>query len=449
MIPHEPCTLTTADRLREMPPWSLPRLARAAAVLGLVLWLNMTVHGFRLPWTPLTVSDANTGAALRQATFGMAGMVGLALLLVTRSLGPACVRSLPWVLLAGLLILSAGWSEAPTLTVKRAAIFALGLLLVMAIQQTTPDPALLMKRITVYTAGVSAIVSLAQWAALPAPCSSIPTRPGLAGVSSHPNTLGAVMFVGLLVSLGFPRLRRIEMLAVRTMQLAMLVALVLTGSVTAMVVLVAGFGIYAAILARPYLRGVLMLVTVAFVTVILIIGPGTVKSAFFQSVQRDESLSGRDTLWADVWAQAVQRPFFGSGYGGFWHEGRGREITGTWNPRQAHHAYLDVFVDLGAVGVLLVAGLIIGSLYGCLTTRMRDRTRPRRWLDASTLALAFALMAVYGFSQSFLLRLDQFAMMALLGGLLGLHAPARVSRNAGLDDGRQQLQGVSAPIGAA
>ena len=418
------CRMTSAFTKLSADPW------RWLLVLAVIAWMNAGIHGFRMPWQPLIVSDSNSGGLMRQLIFGTAGLFAISRMICTRSLGAACVRQLPWCLVAFLLLLSTSWSANMALTVKRAGIFILGLMLIIALIHSTNKPVLLMKRCVVTTIGVCAWTSIAMVFAFPAECSSIVSRPGLAGLASHPNTLGAVMFTGWIVSLGWPPSSRSEIIAVRLAQVGIGVALFWTGSITAILVALVGTMVYAILIAPPYRRGTLILLAVVFLLAAAVIGPQNLKSWFFDTVQRDETLSGRDVLWAEVYREGSKQPVFGGGFGAFWYEGRGRELTGTWNPRQAHNTYLDIFVDLGWVGLLCICGLVFGVLYCGLCEVIGRYGTPQRAAVASLIALATASLGVYGWSQSFLLRLDQIIMIVLLWSLMlltnrdgnGIHA---------------------------
>lgn len=393
-------------------------IVRMLVILGVLAWIHYTIHGFRPPWQALTVTDTNSGNTLRQALFCLAGMIGLFRLISTRTLGLALVHHLPWTLFAGFLILSAMWADLPTMSLKRSIIFVLGYILLATLTHTNTAPVKLMQRCVVYSAGVSATVSLLMMLGLPADCSSIASRPGLAGISNHPNTLSAIMFTGWILALGFKPTSSNESAFLRINQATILIALILTGSVTGMLVAFVGTIGYAVLATRGYQRGIMTLLGVTITAAVLLAGPSHVKSMAFDAVERDESLSGRDTLWEDVFHEAQKQPFFGSGFGGFWYEGRGREITGTWNPRQSHLAYLDVYVDLGAVGLVICLGLVAIPLWIAASSRLGALGSPQRRAAGSMIALGVALLGAYGFSQSFLFRLDQFTMLALLWCLL-------------------------------
>ncbi len=387
------------------------------ATLCAIMWMNYTIHGFRLPWSPIVVSDADSGAGLRQLIFASAGLFALLTLINRRILMQTLVRYLPWTLLAMGVLFSSLWSYDPGMSGKRGIIMGLGMLLIMASVSCNQRPAHIMQLATVGTVTASALTSLIAWALLPAGCSSIIERPGLAGISNHPNTLGSVMFTGLMISLGMTAVRRWEVVILRFSQCLMLTCLVLTGSITSWFVFLIGLAVYLALTQNSYRRGVMAIGITVTVTLIWLIGVSQVQSWVFDVLKRDESLSGRDSLWSSVWHEGWKQPVFGYGFGGFWYEGRGRELTGTWNPRQAHNAWIDLFVDLGLLGVITVGSLFINTLLvGWI--HWSSKTWAQRRLVASIIGLGVAMLAIYATSQSFILKLDQFTMFILLWGLL-------------------------------
>jgi O-antigen ligase len=84
-----------------------------------------------------------------------------------------------------------------------------------------------------------------------------------------------------------------------------------------------------------------------------------------QVIGRDLTLSGRTLLWASVFKQALMEPFFGYGYDSFWlgWNGPSRAIWKIydWYPPHSHNGILDLWLELGSVGVFLFfAGYIAG-----------------------------------------------------------------------------------------
>jgi exopolysaccharide production protein ExoQ len=70
------------------------------------------------------------------------------------------------------------------------------------------------------------------------------------------------------------------------------------------------------------------------------------------------TLTGRSQIWAASWHMARQHFWLGYGYGAFWLGANGPSLA-VWNivgstPPHAHNGVLDVWLDLGAIGVALV-----------------------------------------------------------------------------------------------
>jgi O-antigen ligase len=70
---------------------------------------------------------------------------------------------------------------------------------------------------------------------------------------------------------------------------------------------------------------------------------------------RDSTLTGRTSLWADVWRMRVD-PLFGAGFESFWLGDRARWFWDKywWQPNQSHNGYIEVFINLGIVGLILL-----------------------------------------------------------------------------------------------
>jgi O-antigen ligase len=312
------------------------------------------------------------------------------------------------------LLATALYSTDPQLTIKRAIIFNFGLVTIFTLVHITPRPARLMQLVVAAITMTSAWVSIAGWFIFPASAVSIAERPGLAGVTGHPNTLAPAMVVGFLVSLAIPRPGRAGLLAFRFGQVGLIIALIMTNSITSIVLLLVGLLVFVILTSSSYRRGIAQLILTAVLLVVAFVGLGNLKSWFFGAVNRDPSLSGRDELWVSVLREGLKEPLFGQGFGAFWYEGRGREIVGNWNPRQSHNAFVDVFVDLGAIGTAVVVGTLLATLVrGWLRARGAPGSAQRR-AAASMIAVAAGLFGVYALGESFLLELDKLPMFCLL-----------------------------------
>jgi O-antigen ligase len=86
----------------------------------------------------------------------------------------------------------------------------------------------------------------------------------------------------------------------------------------------------------------------------------SVQDAVFEAAGRDASLTGRTGIWQTVLNEPIN-PILGTGYASFWLGERLQRIWALY-PRtpllQAHNGYLEVYLNLGLVGVALLGGVL-------------------------------------------------------------------------------------------
>jgi O-antigen ligase len=80
----------------------------------------------------------------------------------------------------------------------------------------------------------------------------------------------------------------------------------------------------------------------------------TVTSAF----NRNESFTGRSDIWREVLDVASRNPLLGVGYGGYWGL-QDEKIYSTLGVREAHSGYLDVYLEVGIVGIMLLVAFLL------------------------------------------------------------------------------------------
>lgn len=92
-----------------------------------------------------------------------------------------------------------------------------------------------------------------------------------------------------------------------------------------------------------------------------------------------EHLGRSDTFWSRVllWKVLLEmetNPLLGVGYDSFWLGERLETLWGIywWNPTQAHNGFLDVYLELGLMGLLVWAGVIISSFLKVIKTLQID-----------------------------------------------------------------------------
>jgi exopolysaccharide production protein ExoQ len=109
-------------------------------------------------------------------------------------------------------------------------------------------------------------------------------------------------------------------------------------------------------------------------------------------IGRDETLTGRTQVWEHVLEQ-VQNPWFGAGYENFW-IGQRLAALFAWGGNQSHNGYIEVYVNLGWVGLALL-GVVIVTGYRNMIKFLRASP------DLGRLKVAFFVVCLtYNFSEA-------------------------------------------------
>jgi O-antigen ligase len=86
-------------------------------------------------------------------------------------------------------------------------------------------------------------------------------------------------------------------------------------------------------------------------------------SALLSTMGRDPTLTGRTDLWRHV-LPMNQHSLIGTGFASFWLGPRLESLWSIywWQPTESHNGYLEIFLNLGWVGVVLFA-IVLGTTY--------------------------------------------------------------------------------------
>jgi exopolysaccharide production protein ExoQ len=81
-------------------------------------------------------------------------------------------------------------------------------------------------------------------------------------------------------------------------------------------------------------------------------------------LERDVTLTGRTELWQDLIAM-THNSLFGVGYESFWLGDRMQYLWDKkqywWHPSEAHNGYLEIYLELGIIGIALLIAVIFSS----------------------------------------------------------------------------------------
>lgn len=117
--------------------------------------------------------------------------------------------------------------------------------------------------------------------------------------------------------------------------------------------------------------------TYVVVTVLVLVGVQASIDFYAMALEfvgRDPTLTDRTQLWADSVA-AANSPVIGKGFESFWLSSEIQQTiwsTRWWKPHQVHNGYLEIYVNLGAVGIVLLLAMILSAFAKIKVALMSD-----------------------------------------------------------------------------
>ena len=331
-------------------------LQRTVAYVGLVL-----ATGAVLPWlrsSPKDVLHPDDGDAVSLAVWvGVYGLVGLLLVARPGELLETPINGRPVWLLAGLATASLQWSTAPQVTLRDGT--ALVLTTVFAFYLATRFT---LRDIVAGASWVLALIGIASAAVaifLPARGLDHVRDDAWSGLFTTKNELGRVMALAALIwilRLATRDARRPVCLAVVALALTLVV---LSESRTALLVVGASIALapfLALLRSRPGLAVPGLLLFVGGVSALLFWLDTNVTS-LIEPLDAKGTFNGRTEIWQAVWPTIQDHVWLGYGFDGFWRGLDGPSAL-VWaalgdTPAHAHNGILDLWLELGLVGVLL------------------------------------------------------------------------------------------------
>ena len=326
------------------------------------------------------------GSPLDAATFAALEVAGLLVLVRRRVSLPAVLSRNPWLgIYLGYCALAILWSDFPFVAFKRW-LKVLGHPILVLVVVTEPDPrealSRLMKR-AAYVLVPFSILLIKYYPALGRSYNEWTGSTVYTGVTRDKNLLGAdCLLLGLffswhlLCTLARSRghARRDELILSATFLCMIGWLLLKANSATSLMALVVGIATVLVVGRRfvdrqrvgAYLVAALVIVCGAE----FVIG---VTDTLLQVLGRESTLTGRTDLWAAV-LEADINPLVGAGFESFW---LGDRATKFWSmfkfrPNQAHNGYLETYLNLGWIGLILMVSWMLSAFQGAARTFRSD-----------------------------------------------------------------------------
>ncbi|SEM93539.1 O-antigen ligase family protein [Lihuaxuella thermophila] len=262
------------------------------------------------------------------------------------------------LLLAGLGLISVFWSDYAAVTFSRGLTLLIITLFGIYLGSRYELKELLC--LFAWALGIAAAISLIYGLLLPQTGIDSEFHVGAwKGIYGHKNHLGRMMalcaILFLLFGQTFTKYRRVSLIG---FTLSVLLVLLST-STTALVV------ILTLLVLQPLFKALRLhlLIIIPFFIFTLIIAGGALAwfvsnaETVFTTLGKDITLTGRTQLWETVFSMIQERSLLGYGYGAFWlgYDGPSAQVwlTVNWDPPHAHNGYLDTWLELGLLGLLL------------------------------------------------------------------------------------------------
>jgi O-antigen ligase len=247
------------------------------------------------------------------------------------------------------------------------------------------------------------------------------------GLPGNANLLAMVALLAAIavgIQLAERRMKRVR--ATGWLVVAALVFLLTRSSTVIVAAVVVAVVLFAALAIRRiptrkrtpwYLLG---LGAVAVVAAVVVVARGPLLDALGKS----SDLTGRGQIWAQVWNElVVHHPVVGWGWIGYWWPAvsplNHLHVQNGVTYLQAHNAYLDMWMQIGAIGLALflvyVVGAVVRSWWNATAISHDTELRPKPFDPVSLAAiLLVTALLVQSFAESRLLYEGNWILFAIL-----------------------------------
>jgi exopolysaccharide production protein ExoQ len=375
-------------------------------------------------------AEPGAGSIVSQSVLAFFYCIGGLLLIGNRHAATVLTKAWPVLLLPLLAIVSVAWSPEPMLTLRRAFAFAgttiFGLSLGAA-YPTRDTIGLIIRGLTLACLFSIAIVVVDPWHGLHQSIDAVQAvHAGLwRGIFGHRNTLGLWASVAVAAILFFGRYGFGGMVA-RGAALAIAV-ICLVGANSG-----AGYATLAfMVIATPVLSFVVQKPPgQRMFSILLILLVGSTLSLFtsdltawaLEILGKQSDLTGRTLLWYYILQMTDSgSPILGSGYfAGFLSIDAAIDSIANTRFGSAHNGYIETFVYLGSIGLLICIGVILWLLLKAVTTAF-DCTRSATLVCVFPASIALVVV-IHNFVESTIVLPNNLnsLLVAILAGMLAL-----------------------------
>lgn len=340
---------------------------------GLLMYTGTIASPFRVFGDASIGKLGESDPVISLCQTGMLGVLTIIFAVRRQRLLPLLRHIKPYLVLVALCLVSFVWSDFPMVTVRRGVTLAMSVLFGVYCYDTFGLARV--ARMLETLAILLGLISVAAYVAMPAVGvdSSIEDYTAMRGVFLQKNLLAEFMLLAIGCNVfRFSQDRRFLRFAVSMLMLMGFITMSHSASSAVVAMIVLGFGVLFMLRSgalRLIYTYLFVSASVALVTLFLL-DPG----GLFEALGRDPSLTGRVPLWAAMLRIIAERPWLGHGFGGFWvvssPDVQYLWLQFPWQPPGSHDGYLDMMVDLGAVGLAVLVWILLFMSYRTVTAMM-------------------------------------------------------------------------------
>jgi exopolysaccharide production protein ExoQ len=365
-------------------------------------WLNLS--------PPVNVDVLMDGSPTDRMVFTLLIVGALVVLRSRRVAWTKVVAAHPWLILFFVYcVLSVVWSDFPGVALKRW-FKSLGdpLMVLVLLSETNPAAAItsVLKRCAFILVPLS-IIFMKYFPELGRAHDQWSGAQFYTGVTTNKNTLGYLLLVSGLyficalmtkarsdTDVALKKRRRADTVIAATFLLMVVYLFQMADSVTPLLALFVASGVVASLALQGVRRhfGLLAFATLVLAAVFQLLF-GAADLVIESAGREATTFTGRTDIWGLVLAMTTN-PLLGAGFQSFW---LGDRLSKMWTlfpvfrPNQAHNGYIEIYINLGLLGLIIVSGVIV-STYRAARHRLATVT------DASGAQFDDVVFAKFGMS---------------------------------------------------
>ena len=345
-------------------------------LIWLMIMASRPVAQWIYPGQGESVAGFEEGNPIDRAILSILIVSGVFVLLRRRIYWGQILKGNSWLVLFFVYCgVSIFWSDFPAVAFKRW-IRAIGSLMMVLVVLSESDPVeaikTLIRRCAYVLIPVSILLIKYYWH-LGVAHEFWTGKAMFAGVTTDKNALGrlclvcGMFFLWNIVTTWGKKTKSVDkkgMLVDGIFLLMILLLLIKSGSATSVGSFIAGWVVFMG-LGLPVMKRSVRYLGIFIMLGIFILGAlelsVNLTEMVVKSLGRDMTLTERTYIWTDLLSMGTD-PLFGTGYDTFW---LGRRLETIWirypGLNEAHSGYLEAYLEVGVVGLVLLTGLLISS----------------------------------------------------------------------------------------